>query len=318
MRVKPLWQYRPQNRPLEERLAKCMKTNSFKFISMLLRKQGAGLFLSNSLLGLLACNQTLCLQGLKREVDGELRAINQVAAPESAGLLEKAEQPFEPVLAHPLWGLVLASREDVECLPHASHHRDVQFLAVFVHPAFLFWCAQTNPKHVGRGAGNQGHNLFVFFGIQRPKGWRKGAANFGSREAALEEFRHARGHPRLATVKEMPVATPGRLLAELQQEVGAVDSARQMKPSAPPQPNQGHSVGYDRVRRVQDFLKRRIMLSLDNSVHACRCDSMAAAVIVNPFLHPGHQILCLYRVDLHSKHIKRNAIGHDTNGRLLL
>src|SRR5258708_13089009 len=106
MRVKPLWQYRPQNRPLEERLAKCMKTNSFKFISMLLRKQGAGLFLSNSLLGLLACNQTLCLQGVKREVDGKLRAINQVASPESAGLLQNAEQQFKPSLPHPSCDLV--------------------------------------------------------------------------------------------------------------------------------------------------------------------------------------------------------------------
>ncbi len=61
-----------------------------------------------------------------------------------------------------------------------------------------------------------------------------------------------------------------------------------MKPFAPPQPNQGHSVGYDRVVRVQDFLERRIMLNLDNSVHARRCDRIATAALANPsYVWPG-------------------------------
>src|SRR5258706_7390397 len=102
----------------------------------------------------------------------------------------------------------------------------------------------------------------------------------------------------------MPVATPGRLLAELQQEVGAIHSPWQMMSTESTQPNQWHPVGYNRIRQVQDFLERRIMLSLENSVHARRGDRMAASMAANPLLHSSHHVLCLYRADRHTQHFK--------------
>src|SRR5882762_8036214 len=202
-----------------------------------------------------ACIEGFQSQALKSKVSNEPRPINQVAPPQPPGLLQKPEKPFQAVLAHPSRRLVSESREEVKCRTHAHQHRNMQFVPVFVHPSFLLRRPQTNPQHIWSGAGNDGHNFLVFLWIKRTKGWRKGSANFHCWESALERIRQTLGHVRLAAIKKMPVAASSGFLAELQHQVGAVDSSRQMVPSAPTQPNQGHAVWHNQVRRVQSLLE---------------------------------------------------------------
>src|SRR5258708_2239686 len=180
----------------------------------------------------------------------------------------------------------------------------MQLISVLVHTAVWLWRPQAITEEARGGGGNHGHNLFGLFWVQRPHRRRERSANFDCGEAALERFRQALRHSLHTTVKEMPVATPGRFLAELQHEVGAVDSPRQMVSFAPAQPNQWHPVRYNHVCRIQDFLERRIMLSFDDAVHASWGDGMASAAVANPSLHPSQHRFCLYRVDPHSKHFK--------------
>src|SRR5882724_7525374 len=106
----------------------------------------------------------------------------------------------------------------------------------------------------------------------------------------------------------MPVTTSSGLVTEVQQKVGAVDPPRQMKPSAPAQPNQRHPVWYNGVCRVQYLLERRVMLSLDDSVHTRRRNRMASAAIANPLFHSRHDVSRLYRADRYSKHFERAHI----------
>jgi hypothetical protein len=74
------------------------------------------------------------------------------------------------------------------------------------------------------------------------------------------------------------------------------------------QPDQGHAVGHNQVRCIQNFLEERIMLRFHDTVHARRCDGMTCAALANPSLHPFKDSCDLRRVRPNSEYSKVSRI----------
>src|SRR6266851_397004 len=74
------------------------------------------------------------------------------------------------------------------------------------------------------------------------------------------------------------------------------------------QPDQGHAVGHNQVRCIQNFLEKRIMLRFHDTVHARRRDGVTSVALANPSLHPLDDLPDLHRVRANSEYSKVSHI----------
>ena len=86
----------------------------------------------------------------QRRPDNELRAVNEVAPPHPAGLLAKAKEPFQPMVAQPHGRLLLYSR-------------------IHAGPAW----GETHPKNIAARGIDCGDHLLIFCSAQVTKWGRR-------------------------------------------------------------------------------------------------------------------------------------------------
>src|SRR6266699_5370861 len=144
-------------------------------------------------------------QALKSQVGDELCTVNEITPPQTAGLLQKTEGPFQTVFAHPAGSLFPSSRKHVKRRADAHHHGDAQPVLVLVHPALLLWRPQSHPEHIRRSAAYHLHYFFIFVCIQPSIGWRVRSNDVQPRGPSLEPFRKALGDAGFRSVEKMAV-----------------------------------------------------------------------------------------------------------------
>jgi hypothetical protein len=109
---------------------------------------------------LIAASYPNCFQ---EKIIEKQHVVDCVALPEPARLHREPEEPFQPDIHHPAWGLPHFSREEVECSPDPMHHGDIQLLPMVEHPDILLRCSQANPKNVGLSRIDHRTHFVLFF-----------------------------------------------------------------------------------------------------------------------------------------------------------
>src|SRR6185436_20846833 len=92
--------------------------------------------------------RTAKMQELKRELDEEVRVVDEVAPGQPPGLLAPSKQPFEPGRHHPTGRLPDAAGVEVERRPDAEQHGGGQPAPVVRHPGLLFRAAEAHEHEV--------------------------------------------------------------------------------------------------------------------------------------------------------------------------
>src|SRR5437773_687108 len=106
----------------------------------------------------------------------------------------------------------------------------------------------------------------------------------------------------------MAVTPSSALFAKCQEQIRPVNAAAQRVASAPPQPDDWHAVRHYQIRRVQNLLELWIVLSLDNTVHACGGDGVVSLFLADPILHSGDDVRDLDRVHADSQNSEAGVL----------
>jgi hypothetical protein len=88
-----------------------------------------------------------------------------------------------------------------------------------------------------------------------------------------------------------------------------INPALQRIPSFAAEPNEGHAIGYYKVRVTQNFLERRIVLSLYDAVHTGNSNEPTRRTTRNPALYPADNLGNLDSIHTHPKHVVAGGGG---------
>src|SRR5216683_6690939 len=239
---------------------------------------------------------------LQSKLPEEPGVVDQVPAPQPAGVGRQPVEPLEAGALHPYRRLLDGTAVEVEGGANRYEHRCVEALAHARHPAVLFGRAHADPHNVGLSHVDDARHLVSAEPIERGIGRLVDACDFQSRKARLHPIGKPLRHPMPASIEEMTVSRSYARSELGQHQVRAVNPAHLGVAARVRHPNQRHPVGGHQTGGVEDVSHLGRAPAFHDRVHRTHADVTAIAV-ANPLVDLRERHMHVDRADADPKDV---------------